>query len=130
MSCKTWMQAGSRRKMRLLLITALCAASLAMPASAMAGSDTIWYGNLGTGGNYGPRHSLTSVWATWYSYDNSCLNALNADGSGWAGDTYCAWTGDTNLGHPYCGCKLRYGYGFSSLGEYSGISNGWWRQYW
>lgn len=92
----------------------------------MAGRDDIYAGWLGTTGVYGPRHSLTSVWATWYDGFDACLNALNADGTGWAGATYCANRYDTNVGHPYCGCKLRYGYAFGSGSD----SWGYWRQFW
>lgn len=130
MTRQTRRHAGFRRKMRFLLIAAVCGASLAVPASAMAGQDTIQYGYLGTGGEYGPRHSLSSVWATWYAYDNSCLNALNANGTGWAGATRCAWIYDTNVGRSYCACQLRYGFGFSSQGEFGGVSYGYWRQFW
>ena len=90
-------------------------------------SNDIWNGVLYTDA-WGPQHSLTSVWATWYYNSNSCLNALNSDGSGWAGETYCAWFSDTNVGHPYCGCKLRLGYGFN--GGPVEWSHGYWRQFW
>jgi hypothetical protein len=131
MTRTTRRHAGLRRKMRRpLLVTALCAASLALPASAMAGQDSIWWGTLGTSGKYGPRHSLSSVWATYFGSDNSCFNALNANGTGWAGDTRCAWANDTNVGHPYCACQLRYGFGFSSQGDFGGTSTGDWRQFW
>ena len=61
-----------------------------------------------------PRHSLTAVTFSGsrtqinnYGYaTQGCVNALNADGSGWAGTTYCYWP---STQHPYCGCKLRYG---------------------
>lgn len=91
----------------LLAVAALC---LAVPASASATEITIFQGFMDYGGAYGPRHSLTSVWTTWYGQNASCINALN-DGGGWAGDTRCAYDLDTNVGHAYCGCTLRYGFG-------------------
>lgn len=119
-------KAGSRRAARALIATVLCL--LCLPASAFAGQDDIYAGVLDYAGAYGPRHSLTSVWATWFSLNLACMNALNADGTGWAGDTFCADGVDQNVGHPYCGCKLRYGFGRSG---YSGTySNGYWRQFW
>lgn len=114
-----------RRSAVAVLVTVLCA--LAIPATASAGQDTIWNGLLSTGGWGGPRHSLTSVWATYYGGGNSCLNAVNSDGSGWAGASVCAYPGDTNRGHAYCGCQLRAGYGWSGG---PGDSWGYWRQFW
>lgn len=116
---------GRRWRVRALAAGVLCALSLS--ASAQAGSNDIWNGVLYTDA-WGPQHSLTSVWATWYYNSKSCLNALNSDGSGWAGETYCAWFSDTNVGHPYCGCKLRLGYGFN--GGPVEWSHGYWRQFW
>ena len=119
------------RKVGPLLIAMLCIAGLAVPASAMAGSDNIYNGILDANGAWGPRHSLSSVWATWYQYDLACLNALNDSDGTWAGATVCAWSLDTNRGHLYCSCRLRWGWGGSSAtGEWGGFSRGYWRQFW
>lgn len=99
---------------------------LASPAVASAGMDVIVNGPMNNSGVMGPRHSLSSVWTTWYSGQLACANAWNDDGSGWAGATVCASSADTNKGHLYCACKLRRGVGFSS----SGISWAYVRQFW
>lgn len=101
---------------------------LLSPGSALAGSDTIFNGWLfDTAGLYGPRHSLSSVWTTQYQGVASCINALNADGSGWAGSTYCTTPSDTNVGHAYCACQLRYGWGAPSSSQGTSAYT---RQFW
>lgn len=102
-SGKRW---GSRALAVAVVLAAQMAILVAAP-SAFAGSDQIAYGNVGPGGAYGPRHSLTSVGAGGTGW--TCVNALNADGSGWAGSSYCAPPGEYTS-HPYCGCRLRYGH--------------------
>jgi hypothetical protein len=92
--------------MTLGVVVALC-----LPATALAGNDLIFDGWVGTTGAYGPRHSLTSVDTSWHDGYNSCVNALEADGSGWAGASYCAGPGASYTSHPYCGCALRFGWG-------------------
>jgi hypothetical protein len=90
----------------------LCVAIvLATAGNAFAGYNVIVdaYNAPSPAGAWGPRHSLTSVWAT--STETICVNAWNNDGSGWAGATYCASPGNSTS-HPYCGCKLREGYVF------------------
>ncbi len=89
----------------------VAAGALWLPATSFAGQDTIFNGYAEYSGYYGPRHTLTSVWTTWYNYDDSCINALNGDGSGWAGTTVCSDTTDINVGHGYCACNLKYGFG-------------------
>ena|SRR5688572_7745155 len=118
-----------RPGLRGLIAAAACAASLIAPASASAVEETIVNGTL-YGDAYGPRHSLSSVWATWYQYDWACLNAWNADGSGWAGASFCAAPHDTNVGHLYCACRLRYGYAFVHGYEFGHKARGYWRQFW
>jgi hypothetical protein len=102
----------SVRRARNLACSLLAAAALgfALPASASATEITIFSGFMDYGGQFGPRHSLTSVWTTWWGRNWSCINALNS-GGGWAGETRCATSLDTNVGHAYCGCTLRYGFG-------------------
>lgn len=119
-----------RRRLRPRTVTAgICALALAAPAAAVAGQDDIYAGTL-SGDAWGPRHSLSSVWATWYAQDQACLNANNSDGSGWAGASVCAHSQDTNKGHAYCACQLRQGYAFVNGCEYSHVSTGYWRQFW
>ena len=91
----------------------------------MAGQDTTFNGWMDANGRFGPRHSLTSVWTTWYQGDYSCVNALNTNNT-WAGSTFCAGPADVNVGHPYCGCQLRYGWG----GAWSGWTDAYTRQFW
>ena len=84
---------------------------------AYAGSNTLGGYNIGPGsayGDMGPRHSLTAVMGG--GLGSTCVNALNDDGSGWAGSSYCAAPQDTTS-HPYCGCKLRKGYLFPEYYE-------------
>jgi hypothetical protein len=114
---------------RLSVCAALTAVflSLCAPTRALAGMDTIYAGVLDYNGAFGPRHSLSSVWETWFELNVACANALT-DGDGWAGDTFCAGPGDENVGHPYCACQLRYGFGRAwNPGTYS---DGYWRQFW
>ncbi|HEX8122200.1 MAG TPA: hypothetical protein VF549_13140 [Solirubrobacteraceae bacterium] len=94
--------------------------------TAMAGQDTIVNGNLYPWAQYGPRHSLSSVWTTWFSGDLACANALNDDGSGWAGGSVCASWADTNKGHLYCACQYRKGAGFTA----GGYGTAYVRQFW
>lgn len=115
----------------------LCSASAALalaaaPALAQAGQDDIWNGYIAyPNAPHGPRHSLSSVWTTHINFSESCVNAYNDDGSGWAGDTYCTTTSNVNIGHPYCACQLRYGYAFGLYDTvYYGDSAGYWRQFW
>lgn len=116
----------SRRRASLLAVcTTLSCGAVAAPA--FAGMDVIVNGNITQTAVYGPRHSLSSVWTTWYSGDIACANALNDDGSGWAGATFCAHSGDTNKGHAYCACVLRKGAAFTVPG---GNSTGYVRQFW
>lgn len=130
---------GRRWRRPVLVLTAVIGALL-MPSMAYAGQDSVLSGQIYTG--YGwlsnaPRHSLTAVtfsgtqsqvvngYAT-----QGCVNALNADGSGWAGTTYCYWPATQ---HPYCGCQLRYGYG-AAFNPPSNLYNSWvtgsWTQNW
>lgn len=103
------------------------APAMVVPATAKAGYDVIYIGSLSADAGivWGPRHSLTSVWDTWYDGYDGCLNAWN-DSGGWAGSTYCAGPYDTNVGHPYCGCRLRWGAGWATGND----SVGYWRQFW
>ena len=97
------------------------------PAVASAGYNDIYAGWLNVNGAWGPRHSLSSVWATWYDGYDACMNALNDSDSTWAGSWgYCAHPGDTNRGHLYCACRLRWGYGYAAANN----SWGYWRQFW
>jgi hypothetical protein len=58
------------------------------------------------------RHSLTSADAdNTGGYDGSCVNALNDSDGTWAGETYCTYS---YTSHPYCGCRLRWGYNMDS----------------
>ncbi|MCW3021198.1 MAG: hypothetical protein JWR30_520 [Conexibacter sp.] len=92
---------------------------LALPATALAGSDVFVNGGQSDIATFGPNHSLTSVWTTWSSGDIACANAWNTSGGGYAGDSVCASPGDSNKGHPYCGCVLRQGVGFAPAGGYT-----------
>lgn len=56
-------------KVGKFVIALLCIAGLAVPASAVAGSNDIYNGILDANGAWGPKHSLSSVWGTWYQYD-------------------------------------------------------------
>jgi hypothetical protein len=104
------MEFGRRARQVMCSLLALASLALAAPAGASATEITIFQGFMDYPGQYGPRHSLTSVWTTWWGEKLSCINALN-DGAGWAGETRCAGPSDTNVGNAYCGCTLRYGYG-------------------
>lgn len=100
--------ATPHQRLRLLVaILATAAIWLAPAASAEATSYVYWNGFTASyNGEYGARHSLTKNEVTRTGgNDIACINALNADGSGWAGSTYCSYT---YTSHPYCGCKLRY----------------------
>lgn len=124
------------RSVRAVLVTVLAALCLsavsllpamAAPTTAQAGYDPIYIGSLSVGAGivYGPRHSLTSVWDTWWDGYDGCLNAWN-DSGGWAGATYCAGPSNTNVGHIYCGCTLRWGAAWATGNN----SVGSWRQFW
>ena len=107
-------------------LTGMCIA-MVVPATASAGTDHIvnhtW---VGPNGVSGPRHSLSSIWTTWEGGDNlACANALNANGTGWAGVSICAHPGDTTKNKNYCACQLRYGWGWG--GDYA---IAWIRQHW
>lgn len=96
--------------------------ALGAPTTALAGSDTIYNGTL-RGDAYGPRHSLNSVWVTYYYGSDACVTAHDSGGflSG-----VCANGYDTNVGKGLCACVLRQGYAYVA-GSYS---NGYWRQFW
>jgi hypothetical protein len=89
-------------------ISVLCAISALFAFAASASATSYSYFNGFTSsysGVYGARHSLTKNEVTRTGgNDQACINALNDDGSGWAGSTYC--TGSYTY-HDYCGCKLR-----------------------
>lgn len=110
----------------------LCAAVVGViamwcvPAVSLAGMDVIRSGSHDTHGYFGPRHSLTSVWTTWDLDAHLCVNALNDDNRQWAGSTFCTNSSDTNVGHPYCGCRLRWGWAGAMWNYGWGYS----RQYW
>jgi hypothetical protein len=112
-----------RRAPRVAVMTLVLA--LVMPATALAGEEVFFEGALGPSGHYGSRHSLSSVWATWSDGRDACLNALNDDGT-WAGTTICSTPSDINVGHLYCSCQLRNGFGFGE-GNYA---NAQWREFW
>jgi hypothetical protein len=93
-------------KIRCLIPLAATAALLVAAATASAASYNYYNGFTASySGEYGARHSLTKNEVTVTGgYDGACINALNDDGSGWAGSTYCTYS---YTYHPYCGCKLR-----------------------
>lgn len=112
-------------------LAAMCIATTAMivPPKASAGTDDIVNGWVDSYGLSGPRHSLSSIWTTRYlGANNACANALNADGSGWAGATICATPGDSTKNKNYCACQLRYGWGFSA--DPNNWVLAWIRQHW
>jgi hypothetical protein len=115
-----------RRTRTLAAVTAVIGA-FALPATALAGQDTIVNGGQSDIASFGPYHSLSSVWTTYFSGDITCANALNQDGSGWAGASVCASPGDTNKGKAYCACMLRKGAAFAPSGGYTYGSV---RQFW
>jgi hypothetical protein len=125
---------------RLVIAGVVGASVLSLPSVALAGSDTVWNGYLYASQGWkslAPRHSLNSVnfsgSSTGVDPMNQvalgCVNAWNADGSGWAGSTYCSWP---STSHPYCGCQLRYGYAavIDQSGLYDNWVYGYWAQYW
>lgn len=122
-------QLCARQRLGGIGAAVMCAVSLMGPATALAVEEPIVNGTLYTEA-WGPRHSLSSVWATWYQYDWACANAWNADGSGWAGQSVCAAGHDTNVGHLYCACRLRYGYAYVHGYEFGHKARGYWRQFW
>lgn len=94
----------------LTTVAATSAAMVYMVPTAFAGMDFIVYGSLGPDGAYGPRHSLNYVSAK--ATQSICVNALNADGSGFANSvSECAAPGLV-AARAYCACKLRFGYVF------------------
>lgn len=117
-------------RLRALLVVPLTLLALAVPAStAMAGSDTIYYGWIGGTLQFGPQHSLTSEWITWNAGSASCGQAWQPSGGYWVGSAFCAGSSDTNVGHGYCGCELRQGAGWQG-GSSGQNSHGYWRQFW
>lgn len=118
---------GGRVKRRAYGFAAglVAAACLAMPASALAGQDDIYTGVVPHGGVYGPRHSLTSTWVTWYSIADACVTAYDPSAGFYQG--VCANGSNTNVGRSFCGCELRYGYAYGANDAYS---DGYWRQFW
>lgn len=80
------------------VITVVLLYFVTAPAVASAGYNDIYAGWLNVNGAWGPRHSLSSVWATWYDGYDACMNALNDSDSTWAGSWgYCAHPGDTTV---------------------------------
>lgn len=112
-------------RVRAAVIALALSLALVLPSAASAGMDSIANGTIGTGGAIGPKHSLTSVWATWFAGASTAFNAINEDGT-WAGTTYYATPGDVNVGHIYCGCALRYGWGAAAWGTTTAYV----RQFW
>lgn len=105
-----------------IVATLVVAACLVVPSTSQAGQDFIGGSPFGPGGNFGPRHSLIAVQSAASGW--ACVNALNADGSGWAGSSYCAGPGQSTS-HPYCGCKLRYGYVYTYYNQQLLAVNAW-----
>ncbi len=120
-----WLRRG--RHCGWVAALATCGALL-MPQASLAGQDTIFNGYMDYGGMFGPRHTLTSVWTTWYNYEQSCINAWDETANYWAGATVCAWSGDVNVVHGYCACNLKYGYGQSKYA--STVTYAYTRQFW
>jgi hypothetical protein len=101
---------GTRLRGTCVVVAAVLCVML-LPGTARAGDNTIFNGYMDYAGAYGPQHTLTSVWTTWYNYNYSCINAWDVSSSSWAGVTVCANESDVNVGHGYCQCALRKGYG-------------------
>ena len=110
--------AGGGARTRWLSAFVAASAMLLLSAPAVfAGYNVLTpYNYIYSEGVFGPRHSLTYVQAydTRAEYPGACVNALNADGTGWAGTTYCTQYSLQWVSHPYCGCKLRYGFLYAS----------------
>jgi hypothetical protein len=87
-------------------VTAVIGA-FALPATALAGQDTIVNGGQSDIASFGPYHSLSSVWTTYFSGAITCAN--------------------TNKGKAYCACMLRKGAAFAPSGGYT---YGYVRQFW
>lgn len=120
---------SSRGSLRRWLATSALLVALAVPSAAHAGSDTIYNGVLwqSQGIQYGPQHSLSSVWVSWYNMGQACAQAWQPSGGVWVGSSFCASNADTNVGHSYCACALRQGAGWPFGASYS---QGYWRQFW
>lgn len=114
-----------RRVLRRALAPLAVVFALALPATAVAGQDDIYIGVLGHSGTWGPRHSITSVWVSWYSLTQACTQPWSAE-EGWVGTSFCANSSDTNVGRSYCGCHVRQTFAWAS-GDWS---DGYWRQFW
>jgi hypothetical protein len=118
-------QLSNGRVARHAALAAVCAA-LCPPATASAGQATIFNGVTDEHGEFGPRHTLTSVVTTWRDLLPSCVNAIN-DGGGLAGQTRCTSDVKVTVSHAYCACNLKWGWGFAM---FDGFTNAWTRENW
>lgn len=126
---------NSRRRVKLMLMATIVGSALISPAVALAhGTDGVWLGTLYLSDGWkstAPRHSLLAVTFHGVSRSDSvasgCVNALNSDGSGWAGETFCGFPDRT---HAYCGCTLRVGFALTAGIGGGTWTNGFWSQDW
>lgn len=92
---------------RKLALAAACATVGSMGTAAAAQADSaVYYEGTPFGGiiDYN-RHSLTETSVRSLSGGYACTTAYDSSTGNRAGEPYCT---TAVIGHPYCGCVLRY----------------------